>query len=229
MDKEDIHLDDWQRILFGQAPMEFLLEVVFRTLLVYLILLVVIRLLGKRMSAQLTVTEMAVFITLGAIVSLPMQAPDRGILPGVVILACVLVLQRGLSWLSIKSRKIEILTQGDVSLLVKDGVLQLDSMRQASISQEQLFAQLRGQKIYHLGKIKRVYLEGDGHFSILQSKKPQPGLSLLPTFDTQLTPSDARAEQLSACSCCATVVASTEADQACATCGHRAWTYAMKA
>lgn len=67
MEKKDIHFNDLHRLLFGEAPAIFLLEVFIRTLFTYLILLVITRWLGKRMTGQLSITEMAVMLTLGAI------------------------------------------------------------------------------------------------------------------------------------------------------------------
>src|SRR3954466_6809645 len=110
MKKYEIHLADWQRMLFGQAPPIFLLEVFVRTLIIYVFLLFVLRWLGKRMSGQLTILEMAVMLTLGAIVSVAMQIPDRGLTLSMLVLFCTLAFQRGLSLWGIKSARIEELT-----------------------------------------------------------------------------------------------------------------------
>jgi len=228
MKKEEIHLWDWKRILLGNVPGEFMLEVFLRTIVIYLILLVIIRLLGKRMSAQLTITEMAVFITLGAIVSLPMQAPDRGMLPGILILMCVLLLLRGLNFFAFKNRKVEVVTQGDVSMLVKEGVLQVEAMRKMAISHEQIYAQIRAKDLLHLGAVKRMYIEGGGEFSIYPSAQPKPGLSVLPLQDKALRREDKRADELSACCYCGTVVQRAQSQAACPTCGHQDWTYAVQ-
>ncbi len=80
MEKREIKLDDTGRILFGEAPAEFLLEVLIRTLIIYVALLVTVRLMGKRMVGQLTISEMSVMLTLGAIVSPGMQAPATRLL-----------------------------------------------------------------------------------------------------------------------------------------------------
>lgn len=151
MKKEEIFLSDWQRILIGNAPLEFMLEVFLRTVVIYLALLIVLRLLGKRMNAQLTITEVAVMLTLGAIVAVPMQVPERGLLQGIVILICALVFQRDLNLLAVKFRKVELVTQGDVALIICDGALQLNEMVKSQISKEQLFGALRSQHIRHLG------------------------------------------------------------------------------
>src|SRR5215217_53846 len=137
MDKKDIKIEDIQRILFGNAPPEFLLEVLLRSTLIYLVLLIIVRLLGKRMKGQLTITEMAVMITLGAIISAPMQVPDRGIFQAALVLVVIMLLQQGLTWLGIKSRRVEVLTQGRMKLLVKDGVVQLKDHKEVQISRQE--------------------------------------------------------------------------------------------
>jgi len=186
MEKQEIHIDDIHRILFGQAPPVFLLEVLIRTTLIFIFLLFIVRWLGKRMSGQLTIMEMAVMLTLGGIVSVGMQVPDRGILLSMIVLLGTVTFHRGLGKLGFKSALIENLTQGEMSLLVKDGIIQVKEMAICRISRQQLFAQLRGNNIYHLGKIKRVYLEACGVFSIFETAEPQPGLSVLPPDDQKI-------------------------------------------
>jgi uncharacterized membrane protein YcaP (DUF421 family) len=183
MDKEDIYFSDWQRIIFGNAPAEFLLEVVLRTLLIYGILLVVIRLMGKRMSGQLTSTEMAVMLLLGAIVSAPMQMPDRGILQGLLLLFLILFFQQWITNRMRKNEKFENKLQGQVSILVADGELQFNEMNVVKISHEQIFAVLRTQEVFNLGEVKRLYLEPSGEFTIYKQQDARPGLSILPRMD----------------------------------------------
>jgi uncharacterized membrane protein YcaP (DUF421 family) len=204
MKKEEIHLWDVQRILFGNAPPEFLLEVFIRTLIVYLATLFVVRWLGKRMSGQISITEMAVMVTLGAIISVPMQIPDRGMLQGLLVLLCALLFLRGIHWLSFKNTKIEKLTQGDMILVVKDGLLQLKEMERARISHQQIYAALRSQNVYHLGKVKRLYLEACGAFSVYK-EEGKPGLPILPPDDGAMQ---------------SYFTYSLQNEQACTNCGH---------
>ncbi|WP_139920416.1 DUF421 domain-containing protein [Hymenobacter sp. DG01] len=229
MKKEDIHLGDWKRILFGDAPAEFALEVVVRTLIIYFIFLLVMRLMGKRMNAQLTITELAVMVTLGAITAVPMQIPNRGLLPAVVLLVVVLFLQRGLNWWALRRRKAELVLQGDVTILAKDGVLQMDKLRAERVSHEQLYAQLRDKKITHLGEVKRVYMEADGLFSIYKRDKPGPGLSVLPGQDEKLLEAQQKVPDQKACNYCGYLA--TAADHAgghCPNCGHAEWVPAVQ-
>lgn len=229
MDPQSIHFSDWNRILFGNAPANFLIEVLIRALITYAVLLVIIRLLGKRMSGQLSITEMAVMLTLGAIISVPMQMPERGILHGVFMLLFVVAFQRGLTFFIFKSKRIEALTQGHTIMLVKDGVLQLEQLDRINVTREQLFAILRAEGIYQLGQIKRVYQESNGNFSIYPREPIAPGYSILPKMDAQLSKEmqHATADELQVCRHCGLVVKSKK-HEACSSCGHKDWESAVQ-
>ena len=233
MKKEEIHLYDIQRILFGQAPPSFLLEVFIRTLVIYIVLLFIVRWLGKRMSGQLTIMEMAVMLTLGAIVSVPMQMPDRGLLQGVLLLLCAVGFQRGITMLGFMNSKFEDLSQGKSSLLLKNGVLQIDGMEKARISRQQLFAELRQRHIFNLGTLDRIYLEACGLFSVFKASEPRPGLPIYPPDDQDIiktineASTDApRQVPLFACVSCGLVKAQDHITP-CENCEHTAFIHAV--
>jgi uncharacterized membrane protein YcaP (DUF421 family) len=226
MKKEEVHLDDIHRILFGEAPPIFLLEIFIRTLIIFIFLLFVIRTLGKRMSGQLTIMEMAVMLTLGAIVSVGMQLPDKGILLSMGVLLCTLVFHRGLGKLGFKSSRVEKATQGTMTVMVKDGVLQLKEMAECHISRQQLFAQLRGGEVYNLGKVKRVYLEACGLFSIYATEEEKPGLPVLPPTDQKVLEVQQHT-QLIACTSCGVVQEKDAGASQCKNCGAEKWTPAI--
>jgi uncharacterized membrane protein YcaP (DUF421 family) len=224
MKKEEIHWLDWDRILFGAAPVEFLLEVLIRTIIIYLVLLVILRLLGKRMSGQITIMEFSVMLTLGAIVSVAMQIPERGIMLSVVLLIAVLAFQRGYSYLTIKSKRFEALTQGTESLLVANGTINYQELQKMRISKEQLFAVMRAKQIYNLGEVQRVYLEACGLFSIFKFKKANPGLSLVPEGDRGAEATFNLMDNQKVCDECGLTAAhEAQTHRACENCGNNRW------
>ena len=226
MKKEDIHLGDLKRILFGQAPPEFLLEVLIRTLIIYISVIVIMRLLGKRMNGQLTILELAIMVMMGAILAVPMQVPDRGILQGLVLLAGVLLLLRGVNWLAFKNSRLEKLLQGEGELLVKDGVLQLPALAKTKITKQQLFGVMRGKQIMQLGQVKRLYIEACGIFSVYKEQHPKAGLPVLPPNDQELM----KAQHLTgeqSCTNCGLVQAPKSRTGLWPNCGSDAWTAAV--
>lgn len=213
--------------MLGQAPLAFLLEAVLRTLVVYVVLVVAMRLLGKRMNAQLSVAELSVMIMLGGIVSVPMQIPDRGLLHGVLVLACLVGLYRGINWLAFKYRRVERLTQSGLEILVVDGVLDLQGLARTRLSRQQLFANLRAANIEQLGQVKRAYLEACGTFSIYEQAPPRPGLSVLPDKDAAIRRAEPTDAPVQAGQQCGHPEAISHQPAHCPHCGHGQWAPAV--
>jgi uncharacterized membrane protein YcaP (DUF421 family) len=229
MKKEEIHWGDWHRILFGAAPADFLLEVVVRTIITYLILMVILRLMGKRMGGQLTITELSVMLTLGAIVSVPMQAADRGILHGALVLICIMVFQRSITYLSVKYKSVEHLMQGQESAIIKNGIIQIEELKSLKISRDQLFAYLRSKNVYNLGEVRRVYLEACGLFSVFKYPEPRPGLFILPPEDKGNRIAFTFDEKAIICETCGNTAPKgyKESSEKCNNCGNATWAAAV--
>jgi uncharacterized membrane protein YcaP (DUF421 family) len=216
-------LQTWKRILIGSAPFGFALEVLLRTVVVYLFLLAAVRLLGKRMSGQVTNLELGVMLTLGAIVSVPMESAERGIIPGLVLLCCIVLMQRASSQLEACSPRAARLLIGETSLLVSDGVLRPQELKRAHVSQQQLFSVLRTQQVRHLGEVERVYLEAFGAFSVLRRSQPSSGLSIIPSSRAT---SSGEPTSTPVCSYCGKKAPSDNPEKGsrCDNCEHTEWT-----
>ncbi|WP_375445458.1 DUF421 domain-containing protein [uncultured Fibrella sp.] len=233
MKPQEIHLLDWQRILFGNAPGEFMLETFLRSIVIYLVLTVIARLLGKRMNGQITQTETAVMLTLGAIVAPAMQLPDKGLMLSTLALTCILIFQRGIAFWGFKNSRVEQITQGRESALVKDGVLQLDEMSRCRVSKNQVTAVLRAENIYNLKKVERLYIEACGLFSVYTSEKTGPGLSTLPYGYKDIQSAnlhgilESAENGIMACQHCGNTVSAAQATAECDVCHSDEWVKAV--
>ena len=224
MKKEDIIFSDWHRWVFGEAPPSFTFEVALRALVIFVAMLVIVRLLGRRMKGQMSVTELAVVLTLGAVIAGPMQIPTAGLLPSVAVLVALLFMHRLSNWLAYKSRRVELIEQGDTAVLLRDGCLDLPSMQRQGLSQEQLFGQLRNESIAQLGELRRVYFEANGRLSLYKLTEPQPGLSVLPPADAPPAARSGPAQDKQVCATCGYVAAPTDhAGGNCPRCKDRNW------
>lgn len=185
MDKEEIIMWDWHRILIGNAPVIFLVEVFIRTAVIYICLLIAVRLMGKRMGGQASILEMAVMITLGAFVAVPMQLQDRGLLFGIVAFVIAILFQRGVNQLGIYYPHFEKFIKGENAVLIKDGEIQTEEIKKARISNNQLHSILRNEGILSHNQVKRLYLEASGLISIYEypDSKFDKASSTLPEKD----------------------------------------------
>lgn len=154
MGAKDIHLSDWMRILIGNVPAGFLIELVFRAAFFYILIIICMRLMGKRMSSQLSRNELASLVALGASIGVPLTAPERGILPGVISCMVIVLGHRLLSYWFSKNERLEKMTQGESRALVANGVVNWHALKNANVSRESLFEQLRSEGIVQLGAVK---------------------------------------------------------------------------
>ncbi|AMJ65701.1 DUF421 domain-containing protein [Hymenobacter sp. PAMC 26628] len=218
------HITDYLRILMGDVPWSFLLEAAIRLALMYLVLLAGLRLMGKRMAGQVSRTELAGLVALAVSIGIPLLSADRGLLAPVVIAAVVVVAHRLVTHWAARRPTAEYLLQGTVTTVVADGVLQLPTMEQVVLSQERLFAQLRGESLEHLGQVRRLYMEANGTFSLVEADEPAPGLSLVPGWDEDFRGAQPLAPDTFACLRCGQTAAAAQAPATgCPHCGAQQW------
>jgi uncharacterized membrane protein YcaP (DUF421 family) len=96
---------EWPRLLMNEQPGMFLIEVMFRSLVMFLIVFVGFRLSGKRSIKQLSVFEMVLIVSLGSAAGDPMFYEDVGLLPAAAVFVVVISLYRAITWLMAKARE----------------------------------------------------------------------------------------------------------------------------
>lgn len=230
MKKDEIHLGDWMRTFLGEVPPIFYVELIIRAFLIYALLIVSMRLLGKRMSSQVSRLELAAMVALASAIGVPMLSPYNGMLPAFIIAIIIVVITRVIGWISFRNEHFEQITQGDIDVLVEDSVMNEDKMKRTRISRERLFAHLRSEKISHLGQVKRLYLEAGGDFSIIENEKAKPGLMVLPEWDKSFIDETLAPTNTIICNNCGEQKqnnTSANENETCSNCGKNKWTKAV--
>ena len=228
MKPDQFHLTDWPRIFIGDVPGMFYVEVIIRTAVIYFILMASMRLMGKRMAAQLSRTEMVALVAIAASIGIPIMAPDRGLLPAVISAIVIVLGERIISSIAAKNEKAETLFEDELDVLVENSVMKLDTMLHCRITRERLLAQLRSEGLYHLGSVKRLYLEANGAFSLVENPDPAPGLSVLPEWDKKFRSRQQVVPDRLVCTNCGNPSPSPNNREACTNCGNKEWTPAVK-
>ena len=175
---------DWKALLIGEDQWIFLLETAFRTAVMFTVILLGLRMLGKRGIKQLSVFELGVIIGLGSAAGDPMFYKDVGLLPGLIVFAVVLSLYRLVTWLVDKSSAFEQFVEGKPATIVEDGHLLIDNFKKETMAQDELFAELRLHSISHLGQVRLAILETNGQVSIyfLPDEEVKWGLPIIPQY-----------------------------------------------
>ncbi len=187
--KEVIYPFDLHRIFLGDAPVLFLLEIVFRTIVMYAYTLFLLRVLGKRGMGQLSTLELAIIIAFGSAVGDPMMSADVPITHGIVAITVIAIIQIGLEKVINKHKKIEKVMEGEPNLVVENGIMKLENMAKDNLSKEDLFRMLRIKDIAHLGEIEKAFFETTGQISVMlcTKEKVKYGLAVMPKSEIKDT------------------------------------------
>lgn len=176
---------DVKRMLMGDEEPLFLLEIAVRTAIIFVYTLLLLRLLGKRGVAQLSLLEVTIIIGLGSAVGDPMFDANVPLIHGMLVIGVIVGLYLGFMRLLRKSERFERFFEGSATCLVKDGRIDTKALDRERLSQEELFEILRLAGITHLGEVKRAYLEQSGAMSTFAfpPKEVKPGLPVVPPWD----------------------------------------------
>jgi uncharacterized membrane protein YcaP (DUF421 family) len=179
---------DLRRIFIGDLSWGLAFEIVFRTLVMYVFALFLLRVIGNRGLGQLSPFEYAIIFAMGAAVGDPMFYPELPLLHGMLVLTGIVALNRIMVNLSNRNDRIEAFIEGKPYRLVKDGQLDLDGMNQAALSREEVFMQMRHAGVRQLGEVERAYIELDGEVStfLFSLKEIRPGMPIVPPWDVNL-------------------------------------------
>lgn len=215
---------EWQRILFNQLPPHFLIEVAVRSTVMFLILLVVLKLTGKRGIKQLSVFETVIIISLGSAAGDPMFYEDVGLVPAIGVFLMVLILYRLVTWLTGKSPWFEKLIEGKTECLIENGKFSPNKFERESLSQDEFFTELRLKSIEHLGQVKQAYLETTGDVSVFfyEDDQVKYGLPIRPELFCKKTDTLPNAGMYS-CSKCGETKELQSGKHICPACNNSHW------
>ena len=141
---------------------------VIRTLILYLIVLVMIRVMGKRQISELQTSELVVTLLISNIAVIPMQDTSLPLLSGVVPILLLVGCEIILSWLMLKNSNFRALVCGKPQIIISDGTLNQKKMKLLRISTEDLMEQLRQAGVFAIGDVKYAILETNGQVTVIQ-------------------------------------------------------------
>ncbi len=219
---------DLMRMFFGDAPPLFYLEILFRTVFIYIYTLAMLRWIGGRSVAQLSLVEFLLVIALGSSVGDALFYPEVPLLHAMAAITVVVAINKLIDRWVTRSERVTRIVDGEPVLLIERGRLVHDALGRGSLGVGELTAILRTQGIRNLGQIDSAYLEPAGGISVFAAAKPRPGLAIVPppNLTPGPTPADPATTPQVCCRNCGAVHAGSalSEDLACPACGAGDWT-----
>jgi len=172
----------WKDLFLGSENWPFLWETVLRTFIMFVVIMVSLRLLGKRGVKQLSVFELVVIIGLGSAAGDPMFYKDVGILPSLIVFIMIISLYSLITYLIGQNKKFENLVEGKPICLIKDGVFETDNFKKEALGEDEFFAELRLKGVSQLGQVEEAIEESNGEISVFyfEDDEVKYGLPIMP-------------------------------------------------
>ena len=145
-----------------------------RTAILYLVLIAVVRLMGKRQVGQMEPSELVVAMLVADLASIPMQNEGLPLFSGVVPILTVLGLELVLSALSVSSIRLRRLLCGKPVILIEKGCLLQENLRKTRITIDELTGLLRLKEVLDLNTVQYAILETSGDLSVFLFPEHRP-------------------------------------------------------
>ena len=146
-------------------------EFVFRAVVVYAVVLVMVRVSGKRTVGQFTPFDLLVVVFLGTAVQNSLIGSDTSLLGGLILAATLLALNWGVGKLSARSRRFDRLVEGRPVVLVRHGTLYREELQRQSVSEQDFALARRAAGFATLDEVDMAVLETSGEITFLGRKK----------------------------------------------------------
>lgn len=156
-----------------------LLIIAFRTVLFYVIIVFVMRVMGKREVGELGIIDIVVFLIIAEVAAFALDSPDENLIEAIVPIAILVAIQLISSYISLKSKIFRDLVDGDPSTLIRDGEIMEEELRKQRYNLDDLFQQLREQKVGSVRDVTYAFLEPSGNLSVFTKDDTQPALALV--------------------------------------------------
>lgn len=180
-------MQDLHRIFFGEvdtATFFFFIEIVLRTVVMYVYTIFLARLVGKGGIGQIGPFEFVLVIAVGSAAGDPMIYPDVALLHGIAAITVVILLHRLTTAMLNRHRKLEHRLEGEPLLVVDNGEVCENRLGAGALTRRELFSLLRQAGIRNTGEVEYAWFEASGHLSVFRRKvAAKHGVSTFPGND----------------------------------------------
>lgn len=141
--------------------------IILRTLLIYIVVFLVMRIMGKREVGKLSVFDLVISIMIAETAVFILEDIKKPILEGLIPMLTLVVVQIFIAYISLKSRKLRLLIDGEPSILIENGRINRDEMRKQKYNLDDLLLQIRQSKVKSLADVEFAILETTGKLTVM--------------------------------------------------------------
>ena len=149
-------------------------ELIVRSIIVYVVLIVLLRITGKRQVGQLAPFDLVLLLVLSNAVQNAMNGGDNSVLGGIISAVTLISLNFGVGYLTYRNKRLEALIEGQPEVLIHNGKLFEKVMTRARLTHHELNAALREEGCVSVADVHCAILENNGTITVHQRTAPSP-------------------------------------------------------
>ncbi|KLV22349.1 DUF421 domain-containing protein [Niallia circulans] len=158
--------------------MDQYLIILFRTILIYFLIVLIFRMMGKREIGELSILDLVVFIMIAEIAVVAIEDYKDPILPTLFPMFILLAIQVLLAFFSLKSKKMRDFIEGEPTLIIKNGKIDEKAMRSQRYNYDDLLIQLREKNIRNIADVEFAILETSGKLSVFEKEENKSSITI---------------------------------------------------
>jgi uncharacterized membrane protein YcaP (DUF421 family) len=147
----------------------------FRTVLIYFVVFLMLKMMGKREIGKLSLFDLVISIMVAEIAVFVLEDSRKPLTDGLVPMLTLVVIQIVIAYVTLKSRKVRLLFDGKPSLLIENGKLNRNEMKKQRYNLDDLMLQLRQNKVLNVADVEFAVLEPSGKLSVLEKEEAKAG------------------------------------------------------
>ncbi len=145
-----------------------------RTVILFLLVMITIRIMGKRQVGELQPFELVVAIIIAELASIPMEDKETPLINGIIPIITLLILQVSFSYISLKNERIRNIISGTPSILIENGKINEKELKKLRYNLSDLLEQLRIKNISNIADVEFATLETSGELSVIPKSQKKP-------------------------------------------------------
>lgn len=154
------------------------LVISIRTIISYGILIIALRIMGKREIGQLNLFDLIILLSIADVMVISIEEYELNYLYILLPVVLLTMLQKLAALILLKSSKLRTMIDGKPSIIILNGVIQIEEMRKQSYNMDDLLLQLRSQSIFDVSLVHLAVLENNGMLSIVEKSEVEMEFSM---------------------------------------------------
>lgn len=148
-------------------------KIIFRTLFFYFFILIVYRIMGKREVGSLSIIDLIVSVLIAELVAISLENINQNIFIVIIPIILLTLCQIGVSYLSLKEKRVRSIFDGKPSLIISKGKINIKEMFKQRYNLEDLLTQLRENNVRSIKEVDYAILETSGKLSVFIKNKKE--------------------------------------------------------